>query len=128
MSPADTVSSAKEKVVQVLGPAATSSVSKLSLVEVFDHHISRVVDDWVLLRHLKEDRQVYIVEVLGAKDEEGSRCDMEDAQVSSSSSDEAKELQGTSGKSSSNLLEFLNFCHLSFFFLLPYLALTLVRR
>ena len=112
MSPADTVSSAKEKVVQVLGPAATSSVSKLSLVEVFDHHISRVVDDWVLLRHLKEDRQVYIVEVLGAKDEEGSRCDMEDAQVTSSS-DEAKEQQGTSGKSSSILLEFLNFCHLS---------------
>ena len=113
MSPADTVSSAKEKVVQVLGPVATSSVSKLSLVEVFDHHISRVVDDWVLLRHLKEDRQVYIVEVLGAKDEERSRCDMEDAQVSSSSSDEAKELQGTSGKSSSILVEFLIFCHLS---------------
>jgi hypothetical protein len=59
MTPADTVSSAKEKVLQLLGSAATS-VSKLSLVEVFDHHISRVVDDWVLLRHLKEDRQVEI--------------------------------------------------------------------
>lgn len=84
MTPADNVGSAKEQVVQLLGPTVTS-LSKLSLVEVFDHHISRTVDDWVMLSHLKDDRKVYVVEVLGTKDDEdGSHCDSDPA-VSSSS-------------------------------------------
>ena len=84
MTPADNVGSAKEQVVQLLGHSLTS-LSKLTLVEVFDHHVSRVVDDWVMCTHLKDDRKVYVVEVLGTKDEEGSHCDSEDPVVTSSS-------------------------------------------
>lgn len=65
MTHADTAASVKEKVVSLLGLSSTP-ISRLSLVEVLDHHISRVIDDWLLLKHLKDDRSIYVVEVLGA--------------------------------------------------------------
>ncbi len=64
MTHADTAASVKEKVVSLLG--LSTPISRLSLVEVLDHHISRVIDDWLLLKHLKDDRSIYVVEVLGA--------------------------------------------------------------
>ena len=57
MTHADTAATVKEKVVDILGLPATS-LPKMSLVEVLDHHISRIIDDWLLLKHLKDDRQV----------------------------------------------------------------------
>jgi hypothetical protein len=39
-----------------------------------------------MLKHLKEDREVYVVEIVGAEDDVGRRvCDSDDAEVSSSS-------------------------------------------
>ena len=64
MTHADTAASVKEKVVSLLG--LSTPISRLSLVEVLDHHISRIIDDWLLLKHLKDDRSIYVVEVLGA--------------------------------------------------------------
>ena len=63
MTHADTAASVKEKVVTLLG--LSTPISRLSLVEVLDHHISRIIDDWLLLKHLKDDRSIYVVEVLG---------------------------------------------------------------
>ena len=76
-------------------------IYRLSVVEVFDHHISRVIDDWLLLKHLKDDRLIYVVEILGltGKDDDplSNNCDSEDGQVSSSS-DSKTEPQDKSGK------------------------------
>ena len=32
--------------------------------EVLNHHISRTVDDWCMLKHLRDDRDVFVIEVL----------------------------------------------------------------
>eukprot|EP00094_Tigriopus_californicus_P011792 TCALIF_11390-PA protein Name:"Similar to USP4 Ubiquitin carboxyl-terminal hydrolase 4 (Bos taurus)" AED:0.25 eAED:0.27 QI:0/0/0/0.75/1/1/4/0/1396 len=41
---------------------------KLNVVEVLGHHISRNLEDWCALRHLKEDRDIYVIEPLNHED------------------------------------------------------------
>lgn len=36
--------------------------NSLQVVEVYDHHISRIIEDWTFLRHLVNDRSVCIIE------------------------------------------------------------------
>jgi hypothetical protein len=67
MSQSDNVGHLKSKVAEILSiPTAYGcpDEEKLQLIEVLDHHISRVVDDWTMLKCLKDDRQIYVISVL----------------------------------------------------------------
>jgi len=37
-----------------------------------------VVDDWTSVRHLKDDRQIYVVQSLGLEDTDGLSCDTQE--------------------------------------------------
>ena len=66
---ADNVATLKEKLSQILdstGVPAKSKKSKLQVVEVWEKHISRHVEDWTSLKYLKdkcEGRALYVVEI-----------------------------------------------------------------
>ena len=66
---ADNVATLKEKLTQILdstGVPAKSKKSKLQVVEVWEKHISRHVEDWTSLKYLKdkcEGRALYVVEI-----------------------------------------------------------------
>lgn len=47
---------------------ASELSQKLNVVEVLSHHISRNLEDWCALRHLKEDRDIYVIEPLNHED------------------------------------------------------------
>uniref|UniRef100_A0A0K2TJB5 Ubiquitin carboxyl-terminal hydrolase n=1 Tax=Lepeophtheirus salmonis TaxID=72036 RepID=A0A0K2TJB5_LEPSM len=65
MTRVDNVGNLKTRLKEVL---MLEESSKLQIVEVFDHHISRNVDDWTALKFLKEDRQIYVLELIEAED------------------------------------------------------------
>ena len=64
--------------------------------EVVSHHISRTVDDWCMLKHLRDDREIFVIEVLSVDlKEEGDSSGQEvpdggnntqESEISSSSS------------------------------------------
>jgi hypothetical protein len=60
---------------------------RLQVSEVLNHHISRTVEDWCMLKHLKDDKEIYVIEVSSAKtepeEEKVTPCD-QDREISSS--------------------------------------------
>lgn len=63
MCQADNVGHLKAKLTEELALQSVCG-AKFQIAEVVDHHISRVVDDWTLLRCMKEDRQIYAIKVV----------------------------------------------------------------
>ncbi len=45
-----------------------------------------MVDDWTSVRHLKDDRQIYVVQCLGADDNDTKSCDTQEQLFSLSES------------------------------------------
>lgn len=95
MSPADTAATLKEKVISLLNLSIPTS--NLSVAEVIDNHVARVVEDWTSLRHLKEDRKIYVLEVIGKKcegEDQPNICDNEETPASASSESNNQENGG----------------------------------
>ena len=60
MSQSDNVCHLKDKIKEELN---YKPEVKLQIAEVYDHHISRVVDDWTMLKCLKDDRKIYAIQL-----------------------------------------------------------------
>jgi len=63
MGQGDNVGHLKAKLTEELALQSTCG-AKIQIAEVVDNHISRVVDDWTLLKCLKDDRQIYAIKVV----------------------------------------------------------------
>ncbi|QQP31456.1 Putative LOC100877443, partial [Caligus rogercresseyi] len=76
----DKVGDLKTKLREVL---SLGQERKIQVVEVFDHHISRFLEDWTSLKFLKEDREIYALEVVEKVFEEEEEVEDEDPMGSS---------------------------------------------
>lgn len=66
MTQADNVGVLKRRVAEKVGNGVVDEelVSRLQVSEVLHSHISRTVDDWCMLKHLRDDRDIFVIEVL----------------------------------------------------------------
>ena len=65
MTQADNVGVLKRRVSEkISGSVDEDLVSRLQVSEVVSNHISRTVDDWCMLKHLRDDRDIFVIEVL----------------------------------------------------------------
>ena len=77
---ADNVSTIKEKLLDQ-DVKRRSETSKLQVVEVFEHHISRTVEDWTSLKYLKdkeENRQLYVIEMSSIEESSDANVSTDD--------------------------------------------------
>ncbi len=61
MCQSDNVGHLKSKLMEDL--SLNIGEVKLQIAEVYDHHISRVIDDWTLLKCMREERQIYAFKI-----------------------------------------------------------------
>ena len=61
MTQSDNIGQLKSKLIEEL---KLDPLEKLQFAEVYENHISRVIDDWTLLKCLKSDRDIYAIKVL----------------------------------------------------------------
>lgn len=88
MTQTDNVGHLKSKLMEEL---KIVSSEKLQFTEVYENHISRVVDDWTLLKCLKDDscnREIYAIKIV--EYEEPEKMDEPSAQVDEQGDDEEK--------------------------------------
>ena len=106
MTQADNVGALKRRVSEkVAGAVDDDLVSRLQVSEVINHHISRTVDDWCMLKHLRDDRAIFVIEVLSVDLKEGGQDapssvndgDTQECEISSSTVNEVNMASSTGG-------------------------------